>query len=209
MTNKEIIIFVVSRSLITVFILILIITGFQYTFKSCEKNQRLVDNLVAVNQPDESFQTKDDHPASKKQALDITPGELKTAFPTVITRLDNLYIKPQRTESFIELSSDLTIDIKAPVTNPPTSAGYRINNDTVPMRTLNFSDKWITIHAALGTDTGKIQVAAVDSIFTAIYHGRRRHPLLWIFSKRKLEVAATNRSPYIKIKVLQAGTIKH
>ena len=200
---------IIIRVFLGILLIALTIGGFQLTFKACEKNQRLVTNLVAVNKPDESFQTKDDHPASKKQAQDLTPGELKKAFPEVTSKLKNLYIPPQRAESFTELSHSLTIDIKAPVTLSPIPGTINTNKDTVPLRVLNFADKWITIHVALGTDTGNIQVAAVDSIFTAIYRGRRRHPMLWILSKRKLECAATNRSPYIKIKVVQAGTIKH
>jgi hypothetical protein len=182
---------------------------FKLYFNEKATSNRRFDDIQALTAKAQQFTTRDDHQATKTKALDLTPMETKKAFPEVARQLNNLYIKPRLAESFTQASAQTNIDLSIPIKD---STVTRITPGVIekiePIKTFKFRDPWISISGQIDPDTAKIKVAAIDSIFTAIYHGERRHPWAWIFSKRQLQVAATNRSPYIKIQVIQAGIIK-
>lgn len=199
--------------------IVLIAAAFYIPFKlylaAKADNRRLTDNLQATQQPDTEFTTNDGHQASKKQAYQVEPGEIADVFPDVSRSLQNLDIKPGRAESFTEARQTFEADITAPVKDSLPAVGentrYILGKierfDPIPIKTFSFRDHWISVTGII-SDSARLHITAVDTIFTAIYRGQRRHPALWILSKRKLEVAATNRSPYIKINVIQGGIIK-
>jgi hypothetical protein len=200
---------------ILIWLFLLFVTGSTLKLYFAEKanSRRLSDNLESVTQEAEHFKTRDNRPAVKTTALVLTPVEIKRYFPEVKQKLENLYIPPQRAESYTETSQQLTATITAPVKDTvlqiiqvPSSKFQIPKLDTI--RVLDYQDEWIKIHAALAADTGTIEVAAIDTIFTAIYRGERRKPAFWIFSRRKLQTAASNRNPYISINVVQSGVIK-
>lgn len=183
-------------------------------------SKRLFDNVVAANSKIKEFTTRDGHQATKKQAYELTNSELRKAFPEVQTQLKNLYIKPRLAESYTQASTAMEFEVSAPTRDTLVNRLRRDIQDTLPAlvklpvpelvegKTFSYSDQWKSVNGLVFPDTTFIKVAAVDSIFTAIYRGQRRHPWAWVLSKRKLEVAATNRNPDIKITVIQAGLIK-
>lgn len=180
-------------------------------FQEKANSKRLWHNIETLKSESKSFTTRDGHTASKADVLILKPGELKKAFPEVTTSLKNLYIRPAQAESFTE--TGVSVNFKVAAANRDTLIQIPVLQGEIsqpqPAKTFNYTDKWKSVNGLIFPDTTFVQVAAVDSIFTAIYRGDRRHPALWILSKRKLQVAATNRNPDIQITVIQGGLIKH
>jgi len=172
------------------------------------ENRRLLTNLTAANQKAEIFKTRDGHNAARITAQELTISELKQAFPDVATSIKNMYIPPRRVESFTQTSQQMQVEVKAQVTGIVIPADTIKKIDARVIKTLKYQDKWVSISGELDPDTAKIKVLATDTIFTAIYRGERRHPWAWFLSKRKYQVSATNRNPYIAINVIQSGVIK-
>ena len=222
---------IISRITGIIVLLIFIGTSVGFSilyFQEVATSRRRLDNIQALTSEVEQFKTRDNRPATKAKAQNPTNMELRTAFPEVTQQLKNLYIPTRLAESYTQASTAMSAEISAPVRDTTI---YRKNTDArsfdklfrsadssfssppvpepVEAKTFSYSDQWISLSGYLDPDTAKIKVAAVDTIFTAIYRGQRRHPWAWILSKRKLEVAATNRSPYINATVIQAGIIKH
>ena len=203
-----------TATTIGIWIFMLFVTGstLNLYFKEKATTRRLTDNLEAVNQQAEHFKTRDGNQAARIAAQELTIHELKRAFPAVASNLKNLYIPPQRALSYTQTSQQLTASITAPVKDTllqiiePRGSATITKVDT--FRYLDYADQWIKIHAEMRKDTGTVEVAATDTIFTAIHRGERRHPWAWIFSRRKLQASATNRNPYISINVVQSGVIK-
>lgn len=179
-------------------------------FAEKANSNRLSGNIETINSKPKKFITRDGHHATKTDALVLTTADLNRSFPKVTTSLKNLYIMPLHAESFTELRASLNFKVAAAtrdtLTQIPVLPGKV--SVTVPAQTFSYADKWKTVTGLVFTDTTFIQVSAVDSIFTAVHRGDRRRPWAWILSRRKLQVAATNRNPDIKITVIQAGIIK-
>lgn len=173
-------------------------------------SRRLLANLEAANQTAKQFKTKDGHNATKLIAQDLTIKELRRVHPEIIAQLKNLYISPRLVQSYTAAAQTFSADIKTPVTTKPdtTTTGTGTIETKGTIETFTFLDKWISVTGQIKHDTAALNIQATDTIFTAIYKGDRRHPWAWILSRRQLTAAATNRSPYIKINVIQAGVIK-
>ena len=203
-----------TATTIGIWLFMLFVTGSSLKLYIDEKanSRRLTNNLETVNQEVERYKTRDGHQAARIDALVLTNRELKRSFPGMASTLKNLYIPPQRVESFTETSNQLKIKVTAPVKDTvlqliePRGFSTVINRDTVHF--LDYADEWIKIHAEMMHNTGTVEVAATDTIFTAIHRGERRRPWSWIFSRRKLQTSVTNRNPYISINVIQSGVIK-
>lgn len=192
------------------------LTGY---INSQQRAKRLLFDLKASRDSTRTFTTRDGHEASKLIAQELSAHELKTAFPDVATKLQNLYIAPRRTESYTETGSQMKAEVTANVMDslPEIPANIRIAagtdtntvaRDTAKIKLLKYRDEWIQIRGVIDGDSAKIKILASDTIFTAIYRGERRHRWAWIFSRRQLTTVATNRNPYIKIKVISSGVIK-
>ncbi|MDP3914363.1 MAG: hypothetical protein Q8R96_11590 [Bacteroidota bacterium] len=196
----------IYSSILWVVMFVSLIVTLNLYFSEKANSNRLFSNLKAVNEQAETYTTRDGYPATKKTIQELSTKELKQAFPEATAIIKNMRIEPRRVQSFTQLSQGLTIKVKAPVTDS-VLFDTRLN-DSLQVKKLNYSDKWISIQAEIKPDTGLITIAAIDTIYTSIYKGKRRRPALWIFSRRNYEAAATNRSPYIKIQVVQGITIK-
>lgn len=199
-----------NKTITNILIYIVLVVGMVMTlnlyFTEKATSNRLFSNLKAVNQQSETYTTKDGHPAVKKTIQELTTKELKQVFPELTAIIKNMRIEPRRVETYTQLTQGLTIKLQAPVTD---SIVFNTNlQDSLKIKRLNYIDKWISIKAEIKPDTGLVKIAAIDTIFTSIYRGKRRHPARWIFSRRNYEAAATNRSPYISINVIQSGIIK-
>jgi hypothetical protein len=184
-------------------------------FKELANSNRLVFDLKAANQPAKTFETKDGHQASKLIAQDNTVHELKIINPRVVSQLSNLYIAPRLVQSYSETTQTLKAEIYAHIkdsisaTLPADTSKNTVAEVPVKIRMLEYSDTWISVKTGnIDLAPVKITVVAKDSIFAGVYKGQRRHPWAWILSRRQWTVAATNKSPYIKIEVIQAGVIK-
>lgn len=183
-------------------------------FSEKATSRRYFDNLQATQAKVKEFTTRDGHQATKISAFELTNTDLRKAFPDVAQQLKNLDIRQRLAESYTQASTAMSFEITAPVKDSiPDHTQYSVGKienqpiEPLPIKTFSYQDQWISVSGTV-SDVAKIRVAAVDTIFTAIYRGERRHPWAWFLSKRKLEVAATNRSPYIKTTVIQAGMIK-
>lgn len=200
---------------IKILIIILILLACSATtsvlwLKEKANSRRLTDNISVLQSEARQFTTKDGHQASKTDALILQPSEVKKLFPEVNSQLKNMYIPASRTESFTDTRSVTDFTVRAAnrdsLIKLPVLPG-KIQQTQI-LKTFHYSDKWKSINGLIAPDTTFIRVAAVDSIFTAIYRGDRRHPWAWILSRRKLQVAATNRNPDNTITVIQGGVIK-
>jgi type II secretory pathway pseudopilin PulG len=215
---------------ITIWIILIgsIAAGWKLYFKEKQNSRRLTHNIEAIQSQAEQFKARNGQQAARIAAQEVTISELRKN-TVLAAKLKNLYIKPGRVQSFTENRSQMSAQITAPTRDtfifspmPTLPADNKLFADTTgtpgknivareteKIRMLDYSDPWITIQAELGADTGTVNVAAVDTIFTAIHQGRRYKPLLWIFSRRKLEASATNTNPYIDITVIQGGIVKN
>ena len=167
--------------------------------------KRLIYDLKAARDSAQTFTTKDGHQASKLISQNLTASELRKVNPEIVSKLKNMYITPGAVQSYTEATQTLQADISAPVKDSikqiPGKAPEQI-------KTFAYSDKWLSLKGVIHHDTTAIKLAATDTIFTAVYKGERRHPWAWFLSKRQYTATATNRSPYIKINVIQSGVIK-
>lgn len=192
-------------------ILLTVSIGSIYLYFTEKANStRLFFDLKTINETAETFTTKDGHQASNKPAQELTARELKKVLPEMTAIIKNMSIKPRQVETFAQVKQGLTIKIEAPVID---TVIFTVT-DTLKVKEMRYSDKWISINATMpsgtsGTNTGTINITGIDTIYTVIHKGARRRPWLWIFSKRQYEATASNRSPYIQATVLQAATIKH
>ena len=197
--------------LFLVFVTIASVRG--YILKQQDYN-RVIYDLKASRDSARTFTTRDNHQASKLIAQNLTVSELKKVDPETVSKLKNLYIPPRLVQSYTEASQTMNVEVKAAVKDSivaRTPIGEPEGAKSISperVQTISYSDAWIKIKGVLYNDTAALKIAATDTIFTAIYRGERRHPWAWFLSKRQLTAAATNRSPYIKIKVIQSGVIK-
>jgi hypothetical protein len=200
----------VQTALIWVFLLFVTAASVTGYIKEQGKSKRLLYDLKAAQETAKTFTTKDGHQASKLIAQELTAGELKKVNPQIVSQLKNMYIPPRLAQSYTEASQTMQVEVKATVKDsiPARTENNPDAREPEKIKVLKFRDKWISISGIVDPDTAKIMVLAKDTIFTAIYKGERRHPWAWILSKRQLTAAATNRSPYIKINVIQSGVIK-
>lgn len=191
-------------------------------FKERARANRMTANMEAADQIVKEFQTRDGHNAAKITAQELTISELRRIRPEIISQLKNLYIPPRAAISYTETASQMKAEVLATVKDtilPARTAKERFDSEfkeadsliskPQKIKVLEYSDEWISILSGnLDLPPVKVSVLANDSIFTGIYKGDRRRPALWILSRRKLQVSATNKNPYIKIKVIQGGVIK-
>lgn len=204
----------ISPTLIIWIVLFLVASAsLKLYFSEKATSRRYFDDLQATQAKVKEFTTSDGHLATKTAAFELTNTDLRKAFPEVAQQLKNLDIRPRLAESYTQASTALNFEVSAPTRDTLISPKENrfTNLDPLKMieaKTFHYSDKWKSVSGLVFPDTTFVKVAAVDSIFTAIYQGQRRHPWAWILSKRKLEVAATNRNPDIKITVIQAAMIK-
>lgn len=187
--------------LFLIFVTAASLTGY---IREQSKSKRLLYNLKAARDSAQTFITKDGHQASKLISQNLTAPELRKINTEVVSQLKNLYISPRLVQSYTQSTQEMKAEVPVKIHDT-----IRIENtDTIKMKVLEYQDKWISISGVIDPDTAKIKVLATDTIFTAVYKGERRHPWAWFLSRRQYTAAATNRSPYIKINVIQSGVIK-
>jgi len=209
----------VTAKTIILYLALVCLSGLSlYLYFDGEANEkRLTYDLKASLQTAVDYKTKDGYNASKLIAQELTIQELRRINPQIIESLKNLYIAPRLAQSYTQTKQTFQATIKATVIDSIVH-GTGVNRFTkefikadsvfsTTIKILKYQDKWISINGKVYPDTAEIKILATDSIFTAIYKGVRRHPWAWILSKRQLTTAATNRSPYILINVIQAGII--
>lgn len=200
----------IQTAVIWVFLIFVTAASLTGYIREQSKSKRLLYNLIAARDNSKTFTTRDGHQASKLISQNLTAPELKKINPEVISQLKNLYIPPRLVQSYTQSTQTMQATISAPVetqfiASPDSTPTLP---DSIKVQRFSFADKWISISGIVDPDTAKIKVLATDTIFTAIYKGERRHPWAWLLSKRQYTAAATNRSPYIKINVIQSGVIK-
>lgn len=201
----------IQTAVIWVFLLFVTAASLTGYIREQSKSNRLLYDLIASRDSSKTFTTKDGHRASKLISQNLTAPELKKINPEVVSQLKNMYIAPRLVQSYTQSTQTMQAEVKATAKDSIVPGSTGTNPDArepEKIRVLKYRDKWISISGIVDPDTAIIKVQASDTIFTAVYKGERRHRWAWILSKRQLTAAATNRSPYIKIKVIQAGIIK-
>lgn len=204
--------------LFLIFVTAASLTGY---IREQSKSKRLLYNLKAARDSAQTFTTRDGHQASKLIAQNLTAPELRKVNPEVVSQLKNLYISPRLVQSYTQSTQEMKAEVMAVIKDSIPERTAKFSDTTrftvgniepvepKKIRMLEYSDKWISIKANnIDLSPVKITVLATDTIFTAIYKGERRHPWAWFLSRRQYTAAATNRSPYIKINVIQSGVIK-
>ena len=206
--------------IIWLFLAFVTVSSLKLYFEANSRANRMETNLKAAQSEAESFKAKDGHPASRRIAQELTPPELRRTNPEIVAQLKNLYIAPRLAQSYTQLAQEMKAEISPTVKDTilKRTGGNRFTelfekadsafNDSIKIKVLEYQDKWISIIGKIDPLPAKIKILATDTIFTAIYKGERRRPWAWILSKRQLTTAATNRSPYIKINVIQSGVLK-
>jgi len=181
-------------------------------FKTAEKARRWEENYIAAKEEAEHFKTRNKQKAVRITSQEMTIKELRRVNPEIISQLRNLYIPPRLAQTYTQstatMQAEVTATLKDTVIVRPDSVNRKEDPQPEKIKVLQYRDKWVSVYGVLDSNEPKLKITATDTVFVATYKGERRRPGLWIFSKRKIQVAATNKSPYININVIQSGTIK-
>lgn len=189
----------------TIFIYILLglagYTGYLLT-KERENKNRLFQSFLVQQKQLIHYKTKSGLLATKIDAQSYTLNELKAGIAgSIINEIRKLDIRPRLVNTYAE--TVITQD-KQIVTQLRDS----LVQDTVKVKVFDYKDEFYSVHGMAVNDTQKVHIQSTDSLIQVVYKGERIHPLLWIFSRRKLQQVITSKNPnstiiyakYIEIK---------
>lgn len=181
------------KTKIILLIIIAILSIVCYTFVTAfyvEKQnvKRLLRNIESSHQDLEIYKTQNGQLAYTNEVLVYKVQELKKAVPKVIQELENLKVKPKHAKQYVETSVVYDTIITTQIRDS-------IIQDTVHIRTFNYSDLWVQIQGKAQGNTQEIALQITDTIIQVVYAGKRLKPWLWFFSPRQLEQVITSKNP--------------
>jgi hypothetical protein len=80
--------------------------------------------------------------------------------------------------------------------------------DTVPVKTFSYLDSHFRITGTIEGDQQTMDLLYQDTLVQTIYWGRRKHPWMWVFSRRQLEQRAALSNPNATITYAKSVQIK-
>lgn len=125
----------------------------------------------------------------KVQALQL--NEFRRTQALMLQKLDQLNIKPRRVKQSNITASVITKEI----TTTLRDTIYINRHDTTRGQTFAYIDPWFHVRGKIHQDTIDIKLQAYDTVYTAIFKGKRYKPWLWILSRRRTEIIQQNANP--------------
>lgn len=159
-----------------------------------ERNDRIriSQNYEASNQELTFYKSLNRELVAHNQALVMKVEELRDVYPDIIREIKNLKIRPGSVHSYTET----VIENEKHIT---TVLRDSMISDTVVVRVFNYRDDFYHVSGIAKGDSQKVSIQSKDSLIQVVYKGKRIHPWLWIFSRRKLEQSILCKNPNAKV----------
>jgi hypothetical protein len=148
-----------------------------------------------------TFETLDGRLGVESQVATLKLEELGRLYPALLQEIKQLRIKPQR----LVQATQTTVHTEAQI---HTTLRDSIVYDTTPVRLFEYHDPYVHIQGMAIEDTQFLQVVTRDTLVQALYRGKRPKPLLWIFSRRRIEQRIALKNPNAHLEYPQTVLIK-
>ena len=166
------------------------------------ENQRLSNNLQALQQGMTDVQLANGQLAQQSRVLSMGLTELKALFPLQYQSVLRAGISARRAQQV----STTHINTEHRVT---TTLRDSLIRDTVRVRVFSYRDDWVNLEGIAQGDSQQVQFESKDSLVQVVYRGSRIKPWLWIFSPRQLEQRIYSSNPYSRIQYSQTIRLHH
>jgi hypothetical protein len=178
----------VTITFIAVCLLFLTVGLIEQLSVSTKNYTRLEESYSASQNKLINFRTLNGKQASKIKVLQLRNSELEAIYPKILNEVRNLNIKPRMVNNYTET---VIHHQKEVVTNLKDSIVF----DTLLERKFDYSDTYYSVEGKIQNDSIHFNINSTDSLIQVVYHGKRKHPWLWIFSSRELEQAIYSKNP--------------
>lgn len=148
-----------------------------------------------------SFETLEGRLGTQAQVATLKLEELQRLYPQLLQEVHNLRIKPQRllqaTQAGIQSQTQVVATLRDSIVL-----------DTLSVRLFDYEDPYTRIRGVAIGDTQLLQVLTRDTLVQALYRGKRNNPLLWVFSRRRIEQRIALKNPNAQLEYPQTVQIK-
>lgn len=186
---------IADKTLPTLLFLFVCFVCYEYArmyYHEKHERDRITESFKASEQTLTYYRTQNGQLAAKNRTLQLRYNEVQQIFPKVLDEIRNLDIKPRHVT---EYSETVVKSEKEIVTHLRDS----IIQDTIRARVFNYRDSFYTVKGIAVGGSQKVQISSIDSLIQVVYKGKRLHPWLWIFSRRRIEQVITCKNPSNKI----------
>jgi len=154
------------------------------------KGQRLqLDSVVEkTNGAWKSFETLDGRLGVESQVATLKLKELERQYPALLREVQALRVKPARLVQATQASSQTETRILTTLRDSTLL-------DTIAVQVFDYHDPYVQIRGIAVGDTQLLEVLTRDTLVQALYRGRRKKPMLWIFSRRQIEQRIALKNP--------------
>jgi hypothetical protein len=158
--------------------------------------------IFSKNETITELKTLNGQTAYQSHVLALRLNELSALFPAMMKEIQNLRIKPARTQS---ISSTAYTSEK----NITTVLRDSVIFDSIPAKVFDYSDQWYTIKGVSQQDQQQVSIHMQDTLVQVVFRGEREKPWLWILSHRKLQQRVSLKNPNANIVYTQFIEIQH
>lgn len=180
-----------KKALSALLFILVCLVGFEYAklyYTEKRERERITKSFQASRQTLTYYRTQNGQLAAKNQALQLQYNEVKQIFPKVLDEIRNLNIKlkhvTQYSETVVKQEKEIVTKLRD-----------SLICDTIHAKVFNYHDSFYTVKGIAVGDSQKVHISSLDSLIQVVYKGKRGHPLLWVFSRRKLEQVITSKNP--------------
>lgn len=180
--------------------LVLLLVLSLFLFSSWKKQKsaynRIKDANISINKQLSYFQNENGQLIAQNQVLNLRSNELSALLPQIAKEIKNLQVQLSRAQSV----STTIFTVKTPATvHIRDSTVY----DTVAVRRFDYNDGFFTIQGTAIGDQQQLHMSYQDTLVQVVFRGKRKHPWLWIFSKRILTQRVSFKNPNARIHYTQ------
>jgi len=130
--------------------------------------------------------------AAKVDVLEFRSQEIDHIYPEILAELKNLKINKHTATQYSETLISNQIHLSAALHDS-------ISNDSIKLQQFEYQDAFYQVSGQIQRDSIQLQINSCDSIIQVVYKGKRKHPWLWILSKRQLEQVIYSKNPNAQI----------
>lgn len=180
-----------EKAISTILLCFICFVGFEFAkmyYKEKRERERITESFKASEEKLVYYKTQNGQLAAKNGALQLRYNEIGQIFPKVLAEIRNLNIK---TRHVTQYSETVVKQEKEIVTKLRDS----LICDTIHARVFNYSDSFYTVKGIAVGDSQKVHITSLDSLVQVVYKGKRIHPWLWFFSRRRVEQVITSKNP--------------
>lgn len=157
-------------------------------FRERRGKKRMETNLDIAETSMQVLRLKNSHLATQNQVMRMHYDEMADIYPKILEEVKNIEIRPKYLTQYSETVVNQEKEI---LTNLRDS----IVMDTIAARVFNYQDRFYQVKGIAIGDSQRVFIQSQDSIIQVVYRGERLHPLLWLFSGRRLEQWITCKNP--------------